>query len=194
MPNEMSGELARPARQLEPVTFWLQLVDQRGGLVITQEASTRAIRRLGQIHVVRCPKVVVRLQRFKKPVASSSTKASSLLSSTDQGVARTSREGDRDDRTASTGRSITLRNGACPCMAATRSTNISNTLDAPTSQTRAAVAADRSHPQRTRGGRPEANTHTHWAICSWCCRPPVRWDHLCASEMGPARGVSASAS
>src|ERR1700680_4823043 len=31
-----------------------------------------------------------------------------------QGVARTSREGDRDDQPVRAGRSITLRNGACP--------------------------------------------------------------------------------
>ena len=46
--------------------------------------------------------------------------------------------------------------GRAHVCAATRSTSISNTLDAPTSQTRAAVAADRSHPQRTGGGPPSS--------------------------------------
>ncbi len=42
-----------------------------------------------------------------------------------EGVARTSREGDRDDRPASTDRSITLRNGACPYRRRRRPTGIS---------------------------------------------------------------------
>src|SRR5207247_7154930 len=49
--------------------------------------------------------------------------------STVQGVARTSREGDRDDQPVRAGRSITLRNGACLYRSQNVATTNTTTVD-----------------------------------------------------------------
>jgi hypothetical protein len=71
-----------------------------------------------------------------------------------QGVARTSREGDRDDRLRLTDRSITLRNGACPYPPTGRPTRI---VSMPDKSHRTVGAADRSPPPSQAGG-PQQST------------------------------------
>src|SRR6202163_3867460 len=70
-----------------------------------------------------------------------------------QGVARTSREGDRDDQPVHPGRSITLRNGACPI---------------PDPRAQHASPPGTYPPLPTRRWTPNglAPTHPHWAICA----------------------------
>ena len=72
----------------------------------------------------------------------------SLLSQTVQGVARTSREGDRDEHAARTANSITLRNGACPI---------------PNTRQRSTLV----RPERTGHHQHDSGpAHPHWQICA----------------------------
>jgi hypothetical protein len=88
-----------------------------------------------------------------------------FFSSRGQGVARTSREGDRDDRTASTVRSITLRNGACPYLGNGPADRHLHVLDATKQSDRNRRAAEPNQPPSTGGGpHRTATTNTHWHV------------------------------
>ena len=90
----------------------------------------------------------------------------SLLCSSGQGVARASRDGDRGDRPVGAGRSVTLRNGACPISARTPVDRHLKNLVHPMSQTSGRAGPERSDHQPPIGGPHElAPTHTHWQLC-----------------------------
>ena len=80
-----------------------------------------------------------------------------------QGVARTSREGDRDDRTALTDRSITLRNGACPYPTHGPADRHLHILDVPTSQTGPQKPLTVAHHPHEPVDHHQTHHHPHWA-------------------------------
>ena len=93
----------------------------------------------------------------------------SLLVSSGQGVARTSREPDRDERVAGlTVRSITLRNGACPFQADSCQPTSTFVTSVPKSKSgRHASNAERTDRHQQPGGScTTAHPHTHWQICT----------------------------
>ena len=101
---------------------------------------------------VSTPPVIGRVLRWSSP---------SLLCSSGQGVARTSREGDRDDRTALTDRTITLRNGACP-YPPTVPTDRHHHCRCSNQSDRAAGAAERSPAAPAAETRSTPHRHSHW--------------------------------
>src|SRR4051794_847759 len=85
--------------------------------------------------------------------------------STVPGVARTSREGDRDDQPVRAGRSITLRNGACPNYLPNVATTNAATVDPPTTTySLADMARDADGALRAQIAVTVCTLHRNWRV------------------------------